>query len=106
MSDRLNGWRPRRPFRGRRGRGARPTAGIDETCPLHASEAGVAAAPAVAPPAVSTSLATLLTRHVLRDGEIILLILKPSLWTILFNSLPAIGIALIVMISTCLWAPH
>ena len=73
-----------------------------------ASEAvGVAASgPAVVAPPATTSMATLLTRHILRDGEIILLILKPSLWTILFGTLPAIGIALIVMISTRLWLPH
>jgi hypothetical protein len=70
--------------------------------------AGEAAAgvPAVVTPPISTSLATLLTRHILRDGEIILLILKPSLWTILFNTLPAIGIGLILMFSACLWVPH
>jgi hypothetical protein len=106
MNDRLNGWRPRRPFRGRRGRGTRPALDTGESCSLHAIEAGVAAAPAVAPPAVSTSLATLLTRHVLRDGEIILLILKPSLWTILFNSLPTVAMALIIMISVGIWWPH
>ena len=75
---------------------------------MHASDAAaaapVAAAPAVYVPAAATSLATLLSRHVLRDGEIILLALKPSLWTILFGTLPAIGIALIVMISARLWA--
>lgn len=64
------------------------------------------AAPAVVSPAVATSLATLLTRHIVRDGEIILLILKPSLWTIFFSTLPAIGIGLILIFSTCLWAPH
>ena len=36
---------------------------------------------------VATSLATLLTRHILRDGELVLLILKPSVWFIVFASL-------------------
>jgi hypothetical protein len=72
-----------------------------------ASEAaGVAGGPIVVAPPATTSMATLLTRHILRDGEIILLILKPSLWTIFFATLPAVGIALIVMISTRLWLPH
>ncbi|HEY8748951.1 MAG TPA: PH domain-containing protein [Tepidisphaeraceae bacterium] len=107
MNDRLKGWRLMRRARSRRGQrrsrwGAEPV----ESCSIHGTEAGLAAAPVAAPPAVSTSLATLLTRHVLRDGEIILLILKPSLWTILFNSLPAVAAALIVMISTGLWLPH
>jgi len=35
----------------------------------------------------ATSLGTLLGSHVLRDGELVLLILKPSLWFIAFNSL-------------------
>jgi len=65
------------------------------------SDAGavVAAAPVAARPVVSTSTATLLASHVLRDGEVILLILKPSLWTILFSCIPAIALALIIMIS-------
>ena len=81
---------------------------------IHATEAGgataagaaAAAAPGAVAPPVSTSVATLLTRHILRDGEIILLVLKPSLWTIVFSSLPALAAALIVMLSTRLWAPH
>lgn len=44
-----------------------------------------AAAAAVAP--APTALAALLTTHVLRDGELVLLILKPSFWFILFQSL-------------------
>ena len=72
-----------------------------------ASEAGgaTAAAPAVAPPLV-TSLGTLLTRHIVRDGEIIILAIKPSLWSIFFNCLPVMAVALIINISTRLWAPH
>ena len=93
-----------RTLRNRRGtRIPRGTAYSVESVPLVGSDAGVAAAPAVSPPAVSTSLATLLTRHVLRDGEVIILILKPSLWTIVFNCIPAITTALIIMISAGLW---
>ena len=69
--------------------------------------AGVAAAPAAAPPVVvSTSAATLLARHVLRDGEIILLVLRLSLWTILFNCIPATALALIIMIGAALRSPN
>lgn len=110
MTDRLQSLRGRRSGRLRRALRA-PRGGLPGACSLHASDAGAAAAaapalpaPAVAAPAAATSLATLLTRHILRDGEIILLVLKPSLWTILFGTLPAIGVALIVMISTGLWA--
>lgn len=113
MSDRLNGWRPRRLTRSPRGgRAARGGGGYGpEACGVYASDAAAAAAAgaptaaaAAAAPVVSTSMATLLTRHVLRDGEVVLLLLKPSLWTILFASLPAVAGALIVMISTGLWS--
>jgi hypothetical protein len=107
MNDRLRGWRFRRPFRSRRtSRGPRGYAYTTDSLPMM-SDAGVAAAPAVVPPAAATtSLATLVTRHLLRDGEIIILIVKPSLWTILFNCVPAIALALIVMISAGLWSPN
>jgi hypothetical protein len=42
---------------------------------------------AVVPPVRTTPLATLLTGHVLRDGELVLLALKPSLWFIVFQSI-------------------
>ena len=38
------------------------------------------------PRSTRTSLATLLTSHILRDGELVLLILKPSLWFIVFQT--------------------
>ncbi|HZL36184.1 MAG TPA: PH domain-containing protein [Tepidisphaeraceae bacterium] len=57
---------------------------------------GVGAAPAARVPAIA-SLASLLTRHVLRDGELVLLILKPSRWFILINSMPTIAAALIIL---------
>jgi hypothetical protein len=108
VNDRYKVSRLKRFWRGHRGqRASRGPLLAGEACQAVAGEAAAVAAPAVAAePPVTTSLATLLTRHVLRDGEIILLTLKPSLWTILFGTLPAVGIALIVMISTCLWAPH
>jgi hypothetical protein len=53
----------------------------------HPAEAGSAGAAAAASSARATSLGTLLGSHVLRDGELVLLILKPSLWFIVFNSL-------------------
>ena len=48
------------------------------TC--HASEGAALVEPLPAP-----SLAALLTAHVLRDGEVVLLVCKPSLWLILFQ---------------------
>jgi hypothetical protein len=70
-----------RPFR-------RPT--------LHPSEGGAAAAEAVAP--FRTALAALLTGHILRDGEVVQLILKPSLWFILFNCMRFAAVVLILLI--------
>jgi hypothetical protein len=56
----------------------------------HPAEAAAAPGAAAASPASAvrdSSLATLLGSHILRDGELVLLILKPSLWFIVFNSL-------------------
>ncbi len=54
--------------------------------PVCSSEAGVGAA---VPPAIDfvTPLGQLLAGHVLRDGELVLLILRPSRWFILLSSL-------------------
>jgi len=107
MNDRFKGFRLRRPFRNRRSsRGPRGTAYTTESCPMMSDAAAGVAVPAAARPVVSTSTATLLARHVLRDGEVILLIIKPSLWTILFSCIPAIALALIVMISAGLRSPN
>jgi hypothetical protein len=68
----------------------------------HNSE-GAATAPAEP---FGTSLATLLTAHILRDGEIVLLILKPSLWFILLSSLRFIAIMLILIIAAKVFDPQ
>jgi len=65
----------------------------------HAAEAGVAAGAPIAA-ARATSLGTLLGSHVLRDGELVLLILKPSLWFIVFNSIAfAAAVAVVAVVS-------
>jgi len=96
MNDRMKGSRPPRPRRSRREM-ARTADGLSV-------QAAEAAAPVATAPPVTTATATLLSRHVLRDGETIILILKPSLWTIFFNCLPAIAVALIIAIGTSLTA--
>jgi hypothetical protein len=109
MKDRLKGTRLKRQIRRRRlFRAPRPSfVGEPLPCPVSASEAGGAtAAAAPTAPAVTTSLATLLTRHILRDGEIVLLICRPSLWSIFFATLPFAAIGLILVMSVKLWAPH
>ncbi len=57
------------------------------------AQAAVPASPALAP------LAALLTRHIIQDGELILLILKPSIWFIVLSMLRFAAIVLILMIA-------
>ena len=97
----------RRPVPGRRraGRaGDLPSAlhpRVGSFRPLHASEGGAASAEAAVP--FRTSLAALLTGHILRDGEVVLMILKPSLWFILFASMRFAAAGLIFVIAAKLW---
>lgn len=63
---------------------------------VNAACAGTAVAAPVSSPL--TSLGTLLASHILRDGEIVQLILKPSLWFIPLSSLRFLAFTLIVMI--------
>src|SRR5687768_5564672 len=63
--------------------------------PVCSSEADAAAAPAPALPA--TSLAAIIAGHVLRDGELVLLMLRPSRWFILLSSLRFLAVAIILM---------
>ena len=60
----------------------------------HAIEAATAA-----PARTSPSLAALLTGHILQDGEVILLILKPSLWFILLSSLRWLAAIAILLVA-------
>jgi hypothetical protein len=56
---------------------------------------------AVAPPAVPlrrASLAALLAGHILQDGEVVILILKPSLWFLVLSSLPFAAVVSILLI--------
>jgi hypothetical protein len=52
-----------------------------------------------------SSLATLLSSHILHDGELVLLILRPSPWFILLSSLRFIAAVLIVAIAGSMWGP-
>jgi hypothetical protein len=63
------------------------------------------AATAEAPPlTIVPSLATLLTRHILRDGELVLLILRPSLWFVPLGGIKFITATLICMIASKVFA--
>jgi hypothetical protein len=70
---------------------------------FHASEGGAAAAADALP--TRTSLAALLTGHILRDGEVVLLALKPSMWFIVFHSMRFAAVVLIITIGAKLWMP-
>jgi hypothetical protein len=58
------------------------------------SEGGAAAAPA----ATTSPISALLAGHVLRDGELILLLLRPSRWFILLTSLRYLAIVALFML--------
>ena len=68
---------------------------------VYPSEGGAAAAADALP--VRTSLGALLAGHILRDGEVVLLILKPSLWYIAFSAMRFTAAVLIVAIGFQLW---
>ena len=50
----------------------------------------------------STTLAALISGHVLHDGELILLLIKPSMWFVVLSGLKFIGVVLIAMIGAAL----
>jgi hypothetical protein len=50
---------------------------------LHPAEAAAVAVPAQA----ATSLSALLANHIIRDGEVVLLVLKPSFWFLVLNTI-------------------
>ena len=66
---------------------------------VHCTQGGEAAA---APRGVPTSVGMLLTNHIIQDGELILLVLKPSLWFILLSSLWFIGGVLLLLFAIIL----
>src|SRR6478735_5083485 len=66
---------------------------------MHAAEA----CPAASPTAAVTPLGALLARHIVRDGEVVLLVLKPSLWFILLSSLRFIAVVLIFALGAIAW---
>jgi len=71
---------------------------IDEReSPTHSVEASATVAPA------RSSMATLLSSHILHDGELVLLILRPSPWFVLLSSLRFIAGVLILVIAGKLW---
>lgn len=92
---------PSSPFRHRKKQSAPDALRVRIPDVVPASEGGVAAAPAARP--VATSLAALLTRHILRDGELVLLILKPSLWFIVLAAMRFSAVVLIGIIAARLW---
>ena len=66
---------------------------------LHPNDAGAAAAA----PSLLTPLGALLTGRVLHDGELVLLVLKPSRWFVLLTSLRFIAAAMLLMILVAIY---
>jgi hypothetical protein len=60
---------------------------------IHTSEGSAAAAPVPA----TSPVAAVMAGHVLRDGELVLLMLRPSKWFILLTSLRFLAIVVILM---------
>ncbi len=79
--------------------------GIEQNPAMPTRLASEGAAVAAAPP-FSPSLATLLASHILRDGELVLLILKPSFWFVLLSSLRFIAIVLILAMAAKVFDTH
>jgi hypothetical protein len=73
----------------------------DEVCNVHLTEEAVPA-----PIPAHGGLAALFTGHILRDGEVVLLILKPSLWFIPLQSALFAGVVAIVAIAAALLGGH
>jgi hypothetical protein len=67
--------------------------------------AAAAASPAVDAVRLRPSLAALLAGHILRDGEVVQLILKPSLWFIVLTGMRFHAAVLIGLIAGQLWLP-
>ncbi|MDB5321568.1 MAG: hypothetical protein JWN40_3199 [Phycisphaerales bacterium] len=59
--------------------------------------------PAHPPTAAVTPLGAMLVRHILRDGEVVLLALKPSFWFILLSSLRFIAVVSILALGAIAW---
>jgi hypothetical protein len=72
---------------------------VPDTVVAPAWNAGNAGAAAPAPLTAAAPMAALLTRHILQDGEVILLILKPSILFIVLSMLRFAAVVLIVMIA-------
>jgi hypothetical protein len=59
--------------------------------------------PAASPAATVTPFGALLARHIVRDGEVVLLVLKPSLWFILLSSLRFVAVVSILAMAAIAW---
>jgi hypothetical protein len=68
---------------------------------MHSGPGEAAAVPA--PAAATAPLTALLTRHILQDGEIILLILKPSVFFIVLSMLRFAAVVVILMLAAKLF---
>jgi len=70
---------------------------MKRTTIVNASEGAAGAATAADAAPTATSLATLLSRHILRDGEVVILLLKPSPFFILLTSLRFVAVVALLV---------
>src|SRR5215203_3552411 len=89
-----------------RPRPARHEVGVPRVAPEACAFASEGAATAAVEAPGLTSLATLLTRHILRDGELVVLILRPSVWFVPLSCLKFIAAVLIFMIAAKVFDEH
>jgi hypothetical protein len=50
-----------------------------------------------------TSIGMLITNHILQDGELVLLMLKPSVWFVILSSLWTVGFVLVGLLATLIF---
>jgi hypothetical protein len=89
-----------------RPRPARREVSVPRVAPEPCAFASEGAATAAVEAPGLTSLATLLTRHILRDGELVVLILRPSVWFVPLSCLKFIAAVLIFMIAAKVFDDH
>lgn len=70
---------------------------------LHSGPADAAAAAPSGAPAAAPAVATLLTRHIIQDGEVILLMLKPSILFIVLSMTKFAAVVFMIMIGTAMY---
>jgi hypothetical protein len=78
-----------------------PIGGDDDQSIIQSTQGGEATADVRE--ARATSIGMLITNHILQDGELVLLVLKPSVWFVLLSSLWTIGFVLVGLLAALIF---